>query len=315
MAKVPSCNVTLDFIIPDEAATQYISIPQSLSLINRKSFRDGYVYSVDYLEFIGRAGDVISIGKIPEGYTTMSAWKMGFEAWKQQRHNAMEDVPGASPGKWSDFKCLMDVNDNATTRLKPYGLSAGGTSYAVLPTVGSEWNISKFIVNDVAAATTTEYNVGMLGANVGTYGALIQTWGDTRAGTISPDPNMPGDASGSWIIRTGEEAGEMALDVMNEIETDNDRPSYANVVEDGTAPTPIYVGGELSVPGGVLVDITTLGTTGRPNSMSGGLIPLGLLRLQPGWSDSTAGQERILRVHLTRGKYKGVAALPMGDFN
>ena len=315
MAKVPSCNVTLDFVIPDEAATQYVSIPQALSLINRKSFRDGYVYSVDYLEFIGRAGDVISVGKIPEGYTTMSAWKMGFEAWKHQRHNAMEDVPGAAPGKWSDFKVLMDINDNAANRLKPSGLSSGGTSYAVLTSVGSEWNLAKMIVNDAAAATTTEYDVGMLGANVGTYGALIQTWGDTRAGTISPDPNLPGGASVSWIVRTGEESSEMATDVMNEIETDGDRPPYANVVEDGTGLTPIYVGGELSAPGGVLVDITTLGTTGRPNTMSGGLIPLGLLRVNPAWSDASAGQERILRVHLTRGKYKGVAALPMGDFN
>lgn len=312
MAKVPTANVTLDFVIPDEVDVQYISIPQSLSLMNRKSFRDGYVYGVDYLEFIGRAGDTITVAKVPEGYTTTQSWKMGFEAWKEQRHSALEETPQASPGKWADFKCLMDVGDNASTRLRPVGLSAAGTAYSLASNTGSNWETSSLFYNNLAVATTTEIFVGMLGAVTASYGGLIQTWGNTRAGTVAPDPNMPGAASDSWIIRTGEESGEMAQDVVNELEGDNDFPPYANVTD--PADTPIYVGGELSCPGGVLVDTTVLGTTGRPNSMSGGLIPLGLLRLNPVWTDASAGQARILRVHLTRGKYKGVAALPMGDF-
>ena len=192
------------------------------------------------------------------------------------------------------------------------GLSAAGTAYSLASNVGSNWESSSLFYNNVGAATTAEIFVGMLGAVTASYGGLIQTWGNTRAGTIAPDPNMPGAASDSWIIRTGEESGEMAQDVMNEIEGDNDFPPYANVTD--PADTPIYVGGELSCPGGVLVDTTLLGTTGRPNSMSGGLIPLGLLRVNPEWADASAGQARILRIHLTRGKYKGVAALPMGDF-
>ncbi len=312
MARPVSTNVVLDFVIPDEVAVQYISIPQALSLTNRKSFRDGYVYSVDYMEFIGRAADVISLAKIPEGYTTHSAWKMGFDAWKEQRHSAMEETPGISPGKWADFKCLYDVGDNAANRLRPAGVNVAGTGMSLASNAGSNWESSSLIYNDVAAATTTEIFVGMLGAVTATYGGLVQTWGNTRAGTIAPDPLIPQLAQSSWIIKTGEESGEMAQEVISEISEDNDFPPYANE-EDHTL-TPIYIGGELSFPGGALHDTTTLGTTGRPIGMSGGLIPLGLLKINPAWSDASPGQVRILRLHLTRGTYKGVAAMKMGSF-
>jgi len=314
MARPLSTNVVIDYIMDDDPTTSYASIPQALSLLNRKAFREGYIFSVDYIEFIGRTNDTLSIVKIPEGYSTTKAWTMGFNAWKEQRHHALELNEGSEPGKWSDFKVLMDINDNSASRLKPNGMSAAGTSYVPLSIVGSEWNTGTIVVNDPSAATTTEFDVGMLGPNLGTYGALVQTWGDTRAGTMAPDPNMPAATSLSWIMRSGEESSDMAVDVLNNIEGDNDIPPYANVVEDGTSPTPIYVGGELSAPGGVLHDIATLGTTGRPFSMSGGLFPLGLMKLVPSWSDTSPGQERIVRVHCTRGSVKGIAALKVGAF-
>lgn len=315
MAKPLSTNVCLDFILPDDPATGYLSIPMEVSNLNRKSFRDGYVYSVDYIEFIGRIGDSLSVIKIPEGYVSMSAWRLGFEAWKAQRHNAMEASPGVEPGKWSDFKVLMDVNDNVGTRLNVHGMNAAGTGFSSLNRTGSEWNISDFEYNDAGAATTSTLNPGMLGANNlgANYGGLIQTYGDTRAGTMAPDPNIPDTVSSSWIMRTGEESSEMVTDVLNDIEGENDLPPYANITD--PAVSPIYVGGANSAPGGVLHDATTLGTTGRPIAMAGGLFPCGLMKVVPSWTDSSPGQNRILRVYLTRGTYKGLAAKQMGDFN
>lgn len=313
MARPLSTNVVIDLVLDDDPTVGYVSIPQCLSLLNRKSFREGYVFSVDYIEFIGRISDTVSIIKIPEGYTTHKAWSLGFSAWRQQRHDAMEVNEGAEPGKWSDFKVLMDVDDNSATRLDPVGMNAAGTGFSLLPTTGAEWNTAELLVNDVGAATTTEYFVGMLGPNVAPYGALIQSWGDTRAGTVAPDPNQPGSLSGSWIMRTGEESSEMTTDVLNSVEGENDNPPYAN--ETNPANTPIYVGGELSAPGGVLHDTTTLGTTGRPIGMSGGLFPLGLMKVVPSWSDSSSGQNRVIRIYVTRGTLKGIAAMKMGDFN
>ncbi len=315
MARPLSTNVVIDYIMDDDPTTSYACIPQALSLLNRKSFREGYVFSVDYIEFIGRVDDVISIIKLPEGYTTTRAWTMGFNAWKEQRAHALDANDGAGPGKWSDFKVLMDIDDNSANRLKPNGMSPSGTTFATLSTVGAEWNTAEIVVNDPAAATTTEFTIGMLGPVVPPYGALIQTWGDTRAGTVAPDPNQPGELSLSWIMRSGEESSDMAVDVLNLVESENDNPPYANVVEDGLGPTPIYVGGELSAPGGVLHDTAVLGTTGRPFSMSGGLFPLGLMKIVPSWSDTSPGQNRVIRVHCTRGVVKGVAAAKMGAFN
>ena len=162
------------------------------------------------------------------------------------------------------------------------------------------------MVNDHAAATSSTINVGMLGANNLPYGSLMDAYGDTRPATLSPDPMMPDDASGSWITRTGEESGEMAEKVINLLEAENDTPPYANVVDPALDPS--YVGNSQSAPRGVLLDASVAGTTGRSVNLNGGLVPLGLLAI------SSAGGPYKLRVHMTRGDYKGVAAKPMGSF-
>ncbi len=316
MAREMSTNVVLDYA-PSEAGIYVVDLAKDLSLLNRKSFRQGYVYSVDYIEFIGSDNNIFDVSKIPEGYTTHSSWKMGFQAWKDQRHAALEENDGASPGKWSDFKVFLNQNhqDGTWAELVPRGNSAAGVPLAAaLSTAGSEWDHADLFYNDVGAATVSEVAVGMLGPNdlANDYGALIQTWGDTRAGTVAPDPNVPGALSGSWIMRTGEESGDMSQDVLGKLETENDIPPYAN--ETNPANTPIYVGGELSVPGGVLHGSTVTGTTGRASSVVGGLFPCGLLYFSIAGTPPASGIFHV-RIALSRGKYKGVAALSMGDFN
>lgn len=313
MAHPVATQVDMEFVIPapGESAVTIIDVARSLSLINRKSLRSGYVYSIDYLEYIGMADDEITIFKIPEGYVTNRAWSNGFAVWRQQRSDAM-DNEGTSPGKWADFKCWMSEPHylGAFPELLPTGMNAAATAIVDLATTGSEWNRADIVVNDVAAATTHDVAVGMLGAeNSPSYGALIQAWGDTRAGTVAPDPNQPGMLSLSWISRTGAESSDMSVDVLNLIEEENDNPPYAN--ETDPANTAIYVGGSESAVGGVSHDSALVGTTGRAVGLSGGLFPLGLIGI------SCAGASlgtRILRIHVSRGKYKGVSALKIGDF-
>ena len=167
------------------------------------------------------------------------------------------------------------------------------------------------IYNDAGAATTSDVNIGMLGDHdLGSdYGGAIQAWGDTRAGTMSPDPNIPGSLSTSWISRTGEESSDMAVEDL--IEAENDQPPYANQTD--PALTGIYVGGSETAPGGVNHDSALVGTTGRAVGLSGGLFPLGLLAVVLAGAPSEI--PRFLRVHVTRGKYKGIGALPIGDFS
>ena len=98
----------------------------------------------------------------------------------------------------------------------------------------------------------------------------------------------------------------MSSDVIQLIEDENDTPPYANQAD--TALPPTYVGNDQSAPRGIMMDSSVAGVTGRSVTLNGGLVPLGLLAIE------TAGGAYTLRVHMTRGTYKGVAAKSMGSF-
>ena len=123
---------------------------------------------------------------------------------------------------------------------------------------------------------------------------------------MSPDPLQPIVASSSWIVMSGAQSSEMSEKVIDLIEDENDFPPYANQKDPALPPT--YVGNGESAPRGIMLDQSVAGTTGRSVNLNGGLIPLGLLAI------ATAGGAFTLRVHMTRGSYKGVAAKSMGSF-
>jgi len=252
----------------------------------------------------------VSIGKIPESYPVLNAYKLGFDNWREQRSMAIHESD-IQPGKWSDFKLWYSEEhmDGTWPEMMPGGLGLG-LGFDILDVTGAEWNYADIETNDAGAATTTRISVGMLGDDnlAGGYGSLMEASGDTRSATLSPDPLTPGQASLSWITSTGPASDEMTGQVIELIEGENDQPPYANQADTTLAPT--YVGNSQSAPRGVLVDRGVTGATGRPISLDGGLIPLGLLAVEVA---NSAGF--YIRVHCTRGEYKGVAALPMGDFS
>lgn len=310
-------NVTLDFTI--DHGNGIISIPRGLSNLNRRSYRSGYVYSVDYVEYIGAVGDTIKTGCLPMSYPLFNAYKLGFEAWREQRAEQIEES-NIEPGKWSDFKPwysmshLLGPGAGGFTEYHPDGLLDPSLNLGDLDRTNAEWNMAEIVRNDHAAATTTTIYVGMLGANDiagNQYGSLMEAYGDTRVATLAPDPLLPDEASGSWITRTGPASGEMSERVINLIEDENDNPPYANQTD--TSLPPIYVGNDQSAPGGLLLDTSVTGTTGRAVTLNGGLLPLGYMIFRADMTDPEA--VATLRVHCTRGEYKGVASLSMGAFN
>lgn len=310
MARPKLRTVVLDFY--GEEGNSIISIPRALSLVNRQSYRSGYVYSVDFIEVIpSDSGQVFTIAKLPENYNTVGAFRLGFEAWKHQRAMAIAET-GIEPGKWSDFKPWFS-EDHATgvlTELTPRGM---GLNYVLQPLddTGAEWNMADLEVNDAAAATVSRYPVGMLGdsnRSAGNeYGGLIDAWGLTRGATIAPDPMLPGQASLSWITSTGPASDDMTGQIIELIEGENDNPPYANETDPTAEPT--YVGNGQSAPYGMMSDMGTSGATGRVLSLDGGLFPLGFVVV------STSAVSYTLRIHCSRGTYKGVAAMKIGDFS
>lgn len=315
MARPQLNTVTLDFFTA-EFGGFIIDIPKWLSIVNRKSYRSGYVYSVDYIEYIGSANDMILVGKLPETYACKEAYKLGYDSWKRQRAQALEESGGTlRPGKWSDFKPYYDIThmDGTRPEMGARGLGAGVMTQQIFDETGSDWARPRVTVADQAAATTDVVAIGMLGNDdlVNGYASCFDALGDLRGATLAPDPMVSVQASESWVVRTGEAIGEHTLDVINLIEEDNDDPPYANQTNPALPST--YVGNGQSAPGGILVDTGVTGTTGRAISLNGGLIPLGLLAVEI-VSGASPVSGRV-RIHLTRGDYKGVAALKMGDFN
>ena len=102
MAKPKLNRTVLDFQT-SEGGQYLIDIPKALSLYNRKSFRSGYIYAVDYIEVISDAGKTFILSTLPQTYVTLQAYKLGFELWKEQRAETISES-GLEPGKWSDFK-------------------------------------------------------------------------------------------------------------------------------------------------------------------------------------------------------------------
>ncbi len=301
---------TLDFSTAEQGKF-IVDCASALSRYNRRSYRSGYVYSIDYIEFIAGSNESIAISILPTTYSLLGAYRMGFETWKQQRADAIEST-GIQPGRWSDFKPwysaehLDGIAPAGWPELEPNGMGVGLVQQP-LDDTGSEWNRAELIVNDVGAATTSTINVGMLGDDALPYGSLMHQYGVTRTATFSPDPVQPVFASGAWITHTGEESEAMSEDVVQLIEDENDFPPYANQSDETLPPT--YVGNGHSAPRGILLDQGTTGSTGRPINLNGGLVPLGLLAI-----DTNAVAGFTLRVHMTRGTYKGVAAKSMGSF-
>ena len=101
MAKVQSNDVVLDYTIAH--GNGIIDVARGLSLLNRRSYRQGYTYSVDYVEYIGHTLDQIRTGCLPSSYPLYQAYKMGFEAWREQRAMVLDEAEYLEPGSWSDF--------------------------------------------------------------------------------------------------------------------------------------------------------------------------------------------------------------------
>lgn len=319
MARMEANQVILDYDFEGSAggSVKVIDIAYGLSLLNRKSYRSGYVYSVDYVEYIGAEDDIVQTVVMPFSYPLLNAWRLGFDEWKKQRARAIDET-GIEPGKWSDFKPWYSVQHYegpsggaGWEEITPSGITGNTLAFAPLSTAGSEWNRAELIATVASSAQAQTINVGMLGLDDMSvaYGSLINVYGETRVATLAPDPLLPTAASTSWITRVGPEPADMQEDVINLIEAENDYPPYANE-EDVTSP-PIYNGGAFSADNGFLMDKGRVGSTGRPLTLNGGVVPLGLMILR---IVSTSGADGLFRVHCTRGNYKGVAAVPMGDF-
>lgn len=295
-----------------EASGQYIDLGQCLSLVNRRLYRQGYVYRVESFAWSpGGNATQISVASIPTTWVAYNAWVKAKALWSKMNRES-----GISYPKYHDFKVFMDILHYTNMALDSYSSinliprDFGGALYSV---IGAEWAYSQFVTPQAGGSAAAGENcVHMLGDDTGTNNAALETDGshaviqgyaDTRVTVGLREPELPGDASVSWQTELFD-AGEVEVDVINHLEIKNDQPPYAHGLDVQGGDNPIYPGGsESAVNGQWCVNIVT--TQGETTYSPGCDVPLGLLEV----NSSSIG---ILEVKLAPGRYHGVAALAMG---
>lgn len=307
-----TATLDLRFAVTD-AGGQYIDLAQCLSLVNRRLYRQGYVYRVESYSWAPSANvSVLSIASVPTTWVSYNAWVKSKALWdKMNRSSGIRSRP-----KYHDFKVFMDIahytamtsNSYAAPNLVP--VDFGLAPYAV---TGAEWDYSQYVTPQAGGSAAAGENCAhMLGDDTGVNNAalatdgshaVIQGYADTRVTVGAEEPDLPGDASVSWQTELFD-AGEVEVDIVNHLEGFNDQPPYAHGLDIQGGDNPIYPGGsESCVNGQMCVNIVT--AQGETTFAPGCDLPLGLMEV----SASAGG---VLTVFVAPGRYNGCAALAMG---
>ncbi len=304
-----TATLEMKFIVQADGL-QYIDLGQCLSLVNRRLYRQGYVYRVESFSWVaGAVASTLDIASLPPNWIVFNAWKKAKALWTK-----MNRVSGISYPKYHDFKVFFDSSHYegmgptyASINLIPRDF--GGVFYDFL---NAEWQYSQFVFPQAGGSAPAREDCGhMLGADttvnnvsMTTDGsnAIIQGYADTRVTVGLDEPDLPGDASTSWqseLFDTGEVEG----DIINHLEGHNDQPPYAHGTDIQGGDNPIYPGGsESAVNGHWCVNIVS--TQGEAIYAPGCDVPLGLLEVN-------ANQTGTLTIRMAPGRYSGVAAMPM----
>ncbi len=307
-----TATLDLRFTVAD-AGGQYIDLGQCLSLVNRRLYRQGYVYRVESFSWAPSANvSVLSIASVPTTWVSYNAWVKAKALWnKMNRISGIRGYP-----KYHDFKVFLDIAHYTTMTANEYAavpnlipVDFGLAEYAV---GGAQWKYSQYVTPQAGGSAAPGENcVHMLGDDTGVNNAaldtdgshaVIQGYADTRVTVGLEEPNLPGDASISWQTELFD-SGEVEVDVINHLEQFNDQPPYAHGADIQGGDNPIYPGGsESCINGQLCVNIVT--AQGETTFAPGCDLPLGLMEV----SASAAG---VLSVFVAPGRYNGVAAMPM----
>ncbi len=271
------------------------------------------LYAVESFRWRG-AGDM-DVTCVAPNWITFNAWDKARKLWNKMNRRAMSET-NIDPGTWSDFKVFMNAahyvstagGTTYNTNLQPE--DGNGVDYSV---VGAEWDYSLFVSPTAAAGVSTTNACHMLGAdsavnnaaiNCDGSHAIIQGYADTRTTVFPQEPEVPGDAAGSWVSQLFD-MGDTQTAIINDLEVDNDQPPYGHALDAPAGDNPIYPGGSESAVNGMQLAVIAPVATETVYA-PGGDVPCGLLFVSP----STAGE---LTVTVAPGRYKGVGAMRMQD--
>ncbi len=301
----------------------YVDIPQSLSKVNRKLYRQGmcmYIHSVVARLPNTTGPSFLDIQTIPDTWVANNAWVKAYSLWSEMNQKVLRDNPSVQ-GKWADFKTLFDKAHYAG------GVGPAGPTLNLLPMDGAgnvydagEWATSELAMpqHEVVQATGLPkaadlFYTHMLGADDGdtdpgsflNSGGIINMYQDTRARVVEA-PVVPNEMSTNWGTLLTDD-GSQEPELAEIIEDESDDPPYSLTKYPGSG-TATADEGTYQVPLMTVKDNFPL-----VSSFNGFLAPLGLLKLTFTHAEGESGSAYDLWINLVPGKYHGVHAVPMGQ--
>lgn len=288
----------------------YIDIAQCLSIVNRKSYRQGMNYAIaGFTIYSGGSGGVF-VQTLPKHWTMDNATTKMFETWKDQRAEVLKESPSLK-AKWSDFKVFMDADHAAAGvagNITPVAYSNG----AYQPYLLGEWAASEITtpVDGGAIGISHQSTVHVIGDNVppGAFqpGATtsigaIREYAASRAIIMSPDPvPQPGTASNLTVYNVLSSHDEMSEAILNDITFQNDTPPYDRDNYPGGPNQPYLEFVDL-------LAVNNYGDASAGSKASSGpfVAPLGLINVIPSLSNNA---NMVIEIDLVPGNYKGVLA-------
>ena len=305
--KVQNAVTTMRFEVAQSGAPQYLDLSAAASILNRRFYRQGLQWAVSGFTVIAPSASTgdFTIKKLPTNWTVSNSWEKGFRAWQRQQNDALEDASSESvKAKYNDFKIYAD-EDHFGTAAPHFLLPRDGDNNPFKPP--QEWLHSIVVVpnDDGIVGDTVNYRLHMMGDDTATGGnesrSLIRAYMESRSVPQSPDPSTPGNASiGLYVDMFND--GMNDTEIIANAEFRNDELPYDQDE---------YPGSRNNGPGMELVDtlyVNTGVTAPGKFTMSGGLFPCGLIKIQNG----VDGAIDVL-VHLVPGSHRGYLAESMQD--
>lgn len=273
----------------------YIDLARRLSEINRRSYQQGRRYRIANINVHDSQGDAyVKFCTIPNTWTTVQAWKKGFEAWKRQRREVQKLIPNLS-GKWSDFKVYINDDmrlDQDWPPLTDVENNSGSSG---------EWVYSKFYSDMNDNETVDEFSIHMLGDDNGSENSRISV-GLIKAfqqvlSQPQEEPLVPGGAKTGLYAELFAQDSQVAEELVDDMEDENDLPPYPFNIPGGAA----------NMPEPQEIRSIHLSTGANATGIVGGFeVPLGLLVIET--KSGTEDNEIGITIEMVPGDYKGVDA-------
>ena len=131
--------------------SHYLDLAAGVSALNRRLYRQGRQYHVANVSVVDTSGKLTScrFATLPQVWTTNKAWRLMFDAWKDQRARALDNSPANVSGRWADFKVWMSQQHLIDAGDENIPHNAGPTRGGILPVTSDmvtvpfgEWMIS-----------------------------------------------------------------------------------------------------------------------------------------------------------------------------